>query len=206
MEFSFHPIVWMGDEARGLSWLCESEQDWAPDDPARAIQVVPGAERVTLRICLIGRATALRPERPLRYTFAFQATPLKPWGKDGWELRFSGCPWYGYDYDLLKNRALLGKPGLACLKELGVRTLIAGNWTPALAYPWPLERAADFKALVKACHAHGIRVIPYLGYQISEKAPEFPWLKDEVVCGSAGDQCRQVSGHAVANGDLGVPA
>ena len=45
MGFSFHPIVWIGDEARGLSWLCESEQDWAPDDPARAIQVVPGPRR-----------------------------------------------------------------------------------------------------------------------------------------------------------------
>ena len=61
MEFGFHPIVWIGDDARGLSWLCESEQDWAPDDPARAIQVVPGTERVTLRVCLIGRTTALRP-------------------------------------------------------------------------------------------------------------------------------------------------
>ena len=39
-------------------------------------------------------------------------------GKDGWELRFGGCPWYGYDYDLLKGRPLLGKPGLVRLKEL----------------------------------------------------------------------------------------
>jgi len=180
MEFGFHPIVWIGDEARGLSWLCESEQDWAPDDPARAIRVVPADERTTLQVHLIDKTTALRPDRPLHYTFAFQATPLKPMGRDGWELRFSGCPWYGYDYDLLKGRALLGKPGLVRLQELGVRTLITTNWTSALAYPWPLARAADFKALVKACHAHGIHVIPYLGYQISEQAPEFPWLKDEV--------------------------
>jgi hypothetical protein len=181
MEFGFHPIVWIGDEARGLSWLCESEQDWAPGDAARAIQVVPGNEHVTLRICLIGKPTTLHSERLLRYSFAFQATPLRPMGKDGWQLRFSGCPWYGYDYDLLKNRPLLGKPALERMQELGIRTLIAGNWTPAMTYPWPLERAADFKALVKSCHAHGIRVIPYLGYQISEKAPEFPAVKDEVV-------------------------
>jgi len=181
VELGFHPIVWLGDEARGLSWMCESENQWAPDDAARAIQVVPGNEQTLLRIRILGKPTALKPGRPLRYTFAFQATPLKPMGKDGWELRFSGCPWYGYDYDLLKNRALLGKPALARMKELGIRTLIAGNWTPAMTYPWPLERAADFKALVKACHAHGIRVIPYLGYQISEKAPEFPSVRDEVV-------------------------
>ena len=61
MEFSFHPIVWIGDEARGLSWLCESEQGWAPDDAARAIQVVPGNEQALLRIRIIGRTTALRP-------------------------------------------------------------------------------------------------------------------------------------------------
>ncbi len=175
MECNFHPIVWIGDEARGLSWLCESEQDWAPDDPARVIQVVPGNEQVMLRIRIIGKTTALRPRAaaPLHVCLPGHAAEADGKRRLG-ACALAGCPWYGYDYDLLKNRELLGKPGLDCLKELGVRTLITTNWTPALAYPWPLERAADFKALVKACHAHGIRVIPYLGYQISEKAPEFP--------------------------------
>ncbi|MCX7426580.1 MAG: DUF6067 family protein [Planctomycetia bacterium] len=181
MTFSFHPIVWLGDEARGLSWMCESENDFSPDDPAKVIEVVPGDEAATLRIRMIGKPTALRPDRPLEYVFALQATPLKPIGKDGWESRFGSCPWYGDDYDLLTGREFLGKPALDRLRELGVRTLIAWNWTPALAYPWPLDRADDFKSLVRACHAQGIRVIPYLGYQISEKAPEYAQVRDEVV-------------------------
>ncbi len=185
MQFSFHPIVWIGDEACGLSWMCESENGWAPDDRAQVIQVVPGNGEVTLRIRLIGKPTVLSPDQPLKYVFAFQATPLKPMGDDGWTLRFGSCPWYGDDYDLLTDRQFLGQPGLIKLKELGVRTLIAWNWTPALAYPWPLQRAAEFKALVEACHAQGIRVIPYLGYQISEKAPEFPYVREEVVTSPA---------------------
>ena len=161
--------------------MCESENDFAPDDPAKVIEVVPGAEAVTLRIRMIGKPVTLGPDRPLEYVFALQATPLKPMGPDGWESRFGSCPWYGDDYDLLTDREFLGKPALDRLQELGVRTLIAWNWTPALAYPWPLERAEEFKSLVRACHARGIRVIPYLGYQISEKAPEYAQVRDEVV-------------------------
>ncbi len=181
MMLRFHPIVWLGDDIRGLTWMCESENDFSPDDPNNVIEVIPGAEEVKLRIRIIGQPTVLSPERPLEYVFALQATPLKPWGKDGWESRFGSCPWYGDDYDLLSGREFLGKPALDRLQELGVRTLIAWNWTPALAYPWPLERAEDFKSLVCACHARGIRVIPYLGYQISEKAPEYAQVRDEVV-------------------------
>ena len=61
VECNFHPIVWIGDEARGLSWMCESEHQWAPDDAARVIQAIPGKEQTLLRIRIIGKATALRP-------------------------------------------------------------------------------------------------------------------------------------------------
>ena len=81
VECNFHPIVWMGDEARGLSWLCESEQQWAPDDAARAIQAIPGNEQTLLRIRIIGKTTTLRPA-------SRSATPLPSrrrrcgrWGK-----------------------------------------------------------------------------------------------------------------------------
>jgi hypothetical protein len=181
MEFNFHPIVWLGDDARGLTWMCESENDFSPDDPSKVIQVLPEAETVTLRIRLLGKPATLLPDRAIQYVFALQPTPLKPMEKDGWESRFGSCPWYGDDYDLLTGREFLGKPALVTLRELGVRTLIVWNWTPALAYPWPLEQAVNFKSLVRACHAHGIRVIPYLGYQISEQAPEYSQVRDEVV-------------------------
>jgi hypothetical protein len=177
----FRPIVWVGDNDRGLSWFCESENDWAPDDVARQLEVVPQEDGTVVRMRVIAKPVTLQPDRPLRYSFAFQATPLKPLGRGGWEERFAGCPWYGHDYDLLTGREFQGKPGLDRLQELGVKTLIACNWTPALAYPWPVDRDKEFKSLVAACHAKGIKVIPYLGYQISEKAPEFPFVRDEVV-------------------------
>ena len=145
MAFRFHPIVWLGDEVRGLAWMCESENNFSPDDPNKVIEVIPGAEEVKLRIRIIGQPTALSPERPLEYVFALQATPLKPWGQDGWESRFGSCPWYGDDYDLLNGREFLGKPALDRLQELGVRTLIAWNWTPRWRIPgrWSGRRTSS---------------------------------------------------------------
>ena len=144
--------------------------------------MVPGGEAVTLRIRIIGKPDRSAPDRPLKYVFALQATPLKPIGKDGWESRFGSCPWYGDDYDLLdeprvprQTRAgpLAGtRRANADRLELDAR---AGLSVAAGA------GRADFKALVRACHARGIRVIPYLGYQISEKAPEYAQVRDEVV-------------------------
>ena len=80
-----------------------------------------------------------------------------------------------------KNRPLLGKPGLDSLKELGVRTLIAFNWTPAMAIRGRWSGRPISRRWSRPVTPHGMRVIPYIGYQISEKAPEFPWVKDEVV-------------------------
>ena len=62
-----------------------------------------------------------------------------------------------------------------------MRTLITGNWTRTITYPWPVGREKDFKSLVDACHRSGIRVIPYHGYQISQAAPEYPFVRAEVV-------------------------
>ncbi len=181
LQMSFHPIVWVGDEERGLSWMCESQNQWAPASADKAIRLVTEADQVSLQIELVGRSVIVKPDEPLTYVMALQATPLKPLGADGWALRFGSCPWYGEDYDLLTERPFHGQRALDQLKQQGVRTLIAWNWTPALAYPGPLQRDGEFRALVGACHQRGIRIIPYLGYQISERAPEYPWVHKEVV-------------------------
>ena len=71
----FKPLVWVGNEERGLSWFCESDQHWAPADRNRAIVVERAEKTVILRLNLIGRALVM--DGPLRYTFGFQATPVK---------------------------------------------------------------------------------------------------------------------------------
>lgn len=177
---AFKPIVWLGDEQRGLSWFCESDQYWSNADPGKAIEVVRQNGAVVLRLNLIDKPIELKANAELTYTFAFQATPVKPIAQDGWKLRFTRAPWYGYDYDLLTKK-IQGKPALQWLQDKGSRTFIATNWTPVMTYPWPVRREREFKALVQACHKHGIKLIPYLGYQISELAAEYNDFKDDAV-------------------------
>ncbi len=45
----FKPIVWLGDEDRGLSWVCESDESWLLSDPERAVQVLKRDREVVLR-------------------------------------------------------------------------------------------------------------------------------------------------------------
>jgi hypothetical protein len=179
-ELSFSPILWMGNDVHGLSWFCESDQNWKLKQDTDAIRIEPSGEQVVVRINLVSRPTRLAADRPLKYTFAFQATPLRPREKDCWEYRITSTPDYGFDYDLL-TKDLQGKPSGEWLKEHGFRTLLACNWTDVLAYPWPIGKEKLFKDLVTLCHRNGMKIIPYLGYQINTLAPEFRALRDEVV-------------------------
>ncbi len=180
----FKPIIWIGNEERGLSWYCESDQNWHLSNPKSAFEVLRSGDVVLLRLNLVTSPVTVTPDKPLDYTFAFQATPLKPIVRDGWDLRYGTAPEYGYDYDLLTKKTLHGKPVLQFLKEdEGIKTLIALNWTDIKCYPWPMGpgQEENFKRLVKLCHAYGIKVIPYLGYQMCHEAPEYPYMGDEVV-------------------------
>ena len=177
----FKPMLWTGDEERGLSWFWESAKGWSLTDPKRAIEVIRMGKRVLLRFNLVNKPVKLTPENGLEYTFAFQATPLKPIEKDGWDYRIFGSYEYGDDYGMLARKLMVGKPELEYMQEKGCRTFLAGNWTKIITYPWPMGWEKEFKALVKACHRHGIKVIPYLGYQICEEAPDYPFVRDEVI-------------------------
>ena len=50
---AFKPFVWLGDEERGFSWFCESEENWSPADPERAITIDREGDRVVLRLHLV---------------------------------------------------------------------------------------------------------------------------------------------------------
>jgi len=89
--FVYH--VWVGDEEKGLQWLCETEENWRPADPNRAIELVPEGERTVLKLNLIGQSTKL--DRPLDYVFAFQAGPVKPTPGDYRHWRYAQVGSYG---------------------------------------------------------------------------------------------------------------
>ncbi len=92
----FKPFLWLGDEDRGFSWFCESARGWTPQDSERAIEILrPRPDRVVLRLNVIDK-----PERltaPLRFTFGFQATPVKPVTRDVWDMRIVHSGNYGIE-------------------------------------------------------------------------------------------------------------
>ena len=92
----FKPFVWLGDNDRGFSWFCESAQHWLPEDREDAITVDREGDRVVLRLRLLA---GVRLNAPLRYTFGFQATPVKTPEKTVWDYRPFHISQYG-----LQNR------------------------------------------------------------------------------------------------------
>lgn len=176
----FKPIVWAGDEDKGLSWFAETDEPWHLADAERAIQVVRRADAMVLVFHLVTVPTPLAAQEQISYSFALQATPIKPVARDAWDYRWSGSQTYGHDYDMLTGQ-INGRPALEEYKALGVRTLLIGNWTDALAYFKPLGHEDQLRAMVQACHRNGIKLIPYFGYQISEKAPEYGAVREVVI-------------------------
>ena len=92
-QFLYH--VWVGDEEKGLQWLTETDENWRPADPAKAIELVPEGDRMVLRLHLIGKPTKL--DKPREYTFAFQASPVKPIPADYRTWHYSQVASYGLE-------------------------------------------------------------------------------------------------------------
>jgi hypothetical protein len=187
LALPFKPFVWLGCEDRGLGWMAESDQGWQPQNADRAIEIVPQAGAVVLRLRLLDSPRRL----PATFTFGFQATPVKPWPKDFHEWRIWHVPQLGVGLTLpvpkqwsLCHRAFPDGNPLATLDRaasLGVRTAVFHeDWTPIQNYPWTTPEP-EFRRIVDACHQRGMKVLVYHGYELSSLAPEWAELSDEVL-------------------------
>ncbi len=68
------------------------------------------------------------------------------------------------------------------LKSKGVNTLVYHeSWTEIQAYGSTKLHSDQLHALVKACHEHGIKLLLYFGYELSDAAPEWDLYRDEVL-------------------------
>lgn len=110
----FRPLVWLGDEERGLAWFCESDYNWVNTHPDAVTELVTKKDAVILRLHLLDEPLSLDPGAPeadpskavtvasqplgaLSYTFGFQATPVKPLTQDAWDFRSSHAGDYGIE-------------------------------------------------------------------------------------------------------------
>ncbi len=187
MVLPFKPFVWLGREDSGLGWFAESDEVWRPEDPGRAIEIIPQGREVLLRLRLLESEVRL----PVTFTFGFQATPVKPWPKDFHEWRIWHVPQLGVGSTLpvpkewwLCHRAFPDRKPLPTLDRaaaLGVKTAVFHeDWAPIQNYPMTTPEP-EFKEIVDACHQRGMKVLVYHGYEFSPLAHEWAELHDEVL-------------------------
>ena len=179
----FKPIVWIGDEERGLCWVAESEENWSPAHRSRAIEVIRTDREVTLRLNLVAEPIPVADGAKRTYTFGLQATPVRPNRVTCWEQRLVSLGPYAFEYRALKQKTQ-GKPRLQYLAERGDRALYIARWWDAFSYTLPLGHEQRFPKLVAACHQYGLKVVPYsIGFLLSVRAPEYEHFQAEMLAG-----------------------
>ncbi len=176
----FQPLVWLGDEYRGLQWVCESQRNWSVAQADRAIEIVRQGDEVVLRLNLVTKPVTLAAGEKRDYSFGLQASPVKPIGQDAWDTRIVRTPWYGKELDL-PDQKVGNTPALEYYAAKGVRAIVIWRWWDAFADPRPIGHEDKFRRLVAECHRHGIKVLPYVGgFLLSELTPEAPFFGDEM--------------------------
>lgn len=178
MAWPFRCSVWLGNEDVGLCWFCESDEQLAAADPNRVVEVIPGAAETVLRVHLADGALT----RPTTWTFGLQATPTKPFDRrlmTGQTVHAppmgAGIPGLGVKrpevWWTCQRAFPQGNAGqvLAEAARGGVKTVVFHeDWIPIQNNPSPRP---DFKGLVDACHRLGLKVLVYLGYELSPLDP-----------------------------------
>ncbi|MBI4028420.1 MAG: hypothetical protein HY360_25770 [Verrucomicrobia bacterium] len=192
VKMSFRPFLWLGDEERGLAWFCESNENWFGQAPDRSIEITRKGDIVRLRLRLVSTPINLFPSdnrifdaltgfgtdsttptvANLRYTFGFQATPVKPVEKDAWDFR-AFC--LAVDRKAKRDQSALDVPRseLDQLVAAGIRTVVIfEHWTDIEAHV-ATTHGKLLKKLVRACQTRGLKVLLYFGFLISDRAPEW---------------------------------
>lgn len=143
---AFYPFVWLGDEDRGLCWFAESNADLCLAKADDALAIERQGDVALLRVTFVNVPVRLRT--PLRITFGFHATPVKPLPKGWRRLRMTDALFPVYPTPQPQG------PG-----NLGV------IWTGHPLTKWfGYPRAADesvLKGHIARLHAGGRRALPY---------------------------------------------
>jgi hypothetical protein len=174
----FKPFVWLGDAWRGLAWFAESDRNFFNKPADHVLEIQREGDAVVLRINLITTRQSI--DKPLEYTFGFQATPVKPAKPDAWDYRTVHMGSYALaeqQHTTADGRKIKLLDHLAAS---GVRTIcFHEHWSDIQNYP-KAARPEELHKLVRACHQRGIQLLLYFGYEMSNIAPE--WERYQAEC------------------------
>ena len=197
--FPFKPYLWLGDEFRGLGVSMETDEFIECD--GNQCEFLPGEDEVVLRVHLLdhmpaawqGRADQwCRALNPINYRIGLMATPVKPVTAEhrrDWRTFHVFSNFY-IDRETGARAAYLHEiPGaLKRLEQSGVKWVIFHETSSRAQNYGLIEEPERFRALIEACHAHGMKTMLYFGYEFSTLAPT--WYE------KAGDYLIQtVDGH-----------
>ncbi len=138
LSLPFTHSIWVGTENLGIQWVAESDQWWAPQDPAKAVVVLRGGAETVLRINMVNRPLELA--EPVLYEWAIIPTPVKPMNQEflhGLRLAQSG---------LRLNRSLTG---LDRDTEAYIDAIVEGGANAFCQWAWQNEESVwntDFGA------------------------------------------------------------
>ena len=186
LVWPFRPSVWIGNEEKGLCWFCESSETFGNDSPDRVIEVLPGAKETVLRIRFLDHFT---DRFPAHWTFGLQATPIKPFDRT-WNANYvfhsvreqdaSGAKVDGWRTQLREDAVARYMPQVEKAKAAGAKTVVFHeDWIRIQNDP---ESAMPvFRKVVDACHELGLKVLVYLGYEISALDPLWQDFGESVI-------------------------
>ncbi len=165
---AFVPYVWLGNEAAGLAWVCEHNNNWRNADANRAIEIRHTNDGVDLRLRLCDVETSVA--EPLRFSFGFLATPSKPLPKG----------WRDWRQAFLSARDLpayvQARPASPKFRNIGV---LYNNHVGAFSY-LPAD-PPEMKRKVAFLRRHGWQtVVSYMALDFTQKnTPEYLMLERE---------------------------
>ncbi len=195
--FPHRPMLWFGDEKRGLCLFSESDENFNPANARKVIEIVNDGEVRLVRIHLLDAhpkrwenvpqgANPTNWYEPLSFNLGLEATPVKPFPKKPFvhnALHIDCFKKIDGDYKEYLSGDFNGENGYDRMKRLGVTTLfLHEKWNKMQNFPYLSEPTArQLETIVTECHKRGIKVIPYFGYEISSLSPLWTERKEEAI-------------------------
>lgn len=86
----FQPYVWVGNDTEGFDWFFDSDANWVFDPDDKPTKITVEGDTATVRLRILTKAT--HAEKPMRYRFGFQATPIRPLMSNWRAFRYNSHP------------------------------------------------------------------------------------------------------------------
>ena len=88
---NFLPVVWIGNEDRGLSWMCDNAHTWKITHDKPCLDVVRRGDQTIFRMHILNKPGIMK--KPIHVVFSLQATPVRPRPTgSSWKQK----EWYGW--------------------------------------------------------------------------------------------------------------